>query len=138
MRLCRFCADLAAVTITSLDYWFYANTSLLLMTGWENVHGLQTMQHAFNGCSGITMLDMTGLDPSALANIGYAFASCGDLQTIYVDGAWALPAACMGLGTFYGCTQIQGGNGTAYSVNATGAAMMVVDAAGTAGYLTGA
>lgn len=138
MRLCRFCADLATVTISSLDYWFYANTGLLLVTGWENVRGLQTMQHAFNGCSGITMLDMTGLDPSALANVGYAFASCGSLQTIYVDGTWALPAGCTGLGTFYGCAQIRGGNGTTYSASATDSAMMVVDAAGTAGYLTGA
>lgn len=46
MRLCRFCADLATVTISSLDYWFYANTGLLLVTGWENVRGLQTMQRA--------------------------------------------------------------------------------------------
>lgn len=75
---------------------------------------------------------------SAWISRAYAFASCGGLQTIYVDGTWALPAGCMGLGTFYGCTQIQGGNGTAYSASATGAAMMVIDEAGTAGYLTGA
>lgn len=136
MRLCRFCADLAAMTIESLDYWFYSNTSLLLVTGWDNVHGLQTMQHTFNGCSGITMLDMTGLDPSALANVGYAFASCGALQTIYVDGTWAVPAGCTGMGTFYGRTQIQGGNRTTYSASATGAAMMRIDAAGQAGYCT--
>jgi len=74
------------VTIASLDYWFYANTDLLLVTGWENVRSLQTMQHTFNGCSGITMLDMTKLDPSELTSVGYAFASCGGLQTIYVDG----------------------------------------------------
>lgn len=138
MRLCRLCSDLAAVTIESMDYWFYSNTSLLLVTGWDNVHGLQTMQHTFNGCSGITMLDLTGLDPSALANLSYAFASCSGLQTIYVDGTWALPAGCTGMGTFYGCTQIQGGNGTTYSASATGAAMMRIDATGTAGYLTGA
>ena len=138
MRLCRFCADLSAVAIESLDYWFYSNTSLLLVTGWDNMHGLQTMQHTFNGCSGITMLDLTGLDPSALANVGYAFASCGSLQTIYVDGTLALPAGCTGMGTFYGCAAIVGGNGTAYSASATGVAMMRIDAAGTAGYLTAA
>ena len=86
MRLCRFCSDLAAVTIASLDYWFYSNTSLLLVTGWENMRGLQTMQHTLNGCSGITMLDLTGLNPSALTNLSYSFTSCGALQTIYVDG----------------------------------------------------
>ena len=111
MRLCRYCADLATVTIESLDYWFYSNDSLLLVTGWEYVGGLQTMQHTFNGCSGITMLDLTGLDPSALANVGYAFSSCGSLQTIYVDGSWVLPVGAPAWGRSTGARQSLVGTG---------------------------
>ena len=41
------------------------------------------------------------------------------------------------MSTFYNCTNIVGGNGTAYSSSATSYARMVVDRAGQAGYLTG-
>ena len=39
------------------------------------------------------------------------------------------------MNTFYNCTKLVGGNGTAYSSSTTGYARMVIDRAGQAGYL---
>lgn len=41
------------------------------------------------------------------------------------------------MNTFYNCTRLVGGNGTAYSSSAAGYARMVIDRVGQAGYLTG-
>ena len=137
LRTCEFKADLGSVTLASLDYWFYSNTTLTAVTGWANVSGLASLRYAFNACSGLVTLDLTGLDPSSLADLFYAFAQCTNLTTIYADASWALPAGVSGMGTFYNDTRLVGGNGTAYSSSATGYARMVINRAGQAGYLTG-
>ena len=41
-----------------------------------------------------------------------------------------------GFGTFYGCTALVGGNGTAFDSSRTSGTMMRVDAEGMPGYLT--
>lgn len=110
--------------------------ALTAVTGWANVRGLASLKQAFNGCTGLTALDLSGLDPSALLDYAYAFAGCSNLVTIYVDSMWALASGMSGMVTFYNCSQIVGGNGTAYSSSAYGYARMVIDAAGTPGYLT--
>ena len=119
-----------------MDYWFYSCTDLQMATGWENVRGLTSMRMTFNGCTSLGALYLMGFDPSALQDLFYAFALCTALETIYVDSTWALPAGCTGMATFYNCTKLAGGNGTAYSSSATGAAMMRIDSVGQAGYLT--
>ena len=136
MRLCRFDASLAAVTLPSMDYWFYSCTDLQMATGWENVRGLASMRMTFNGCTSLGALYLMGFDPSALQDLFYAFALCTSLEVIYVDSTWVLPAGCTGMATFYNCLKLSGGNGTTYSSSATGASMMKVDREGQAGYLT--
>lgn len=136
MRLCRFDASLAAVTLPSMDYWFYSCTDLQMATGWENVRGLASMRMAFNGCTSLGALYLMGFDPSALRDLFYAFALCTSLEVIYVDSTWVLPAGCTGMATFYNCTKLVGGNGTTYSSAATNAVMAVIDCAGIPGYLT--
>lgn len=136
LRTCEFKADLGSVTLSSLDYWFYSNTTLTAVTGWANVRGLASLRYAFNACSGLVTLDLSGLDPSSLADLFYAFAQCGSLTTIYADSSWVLPAGVSGMGMFYNDTRLVGGNGTAYSSSAYGYARMVIDRVGQAGYLT--
>ena len=63
-------------------------------------------------------------------------AGCTNLVTVYADAAWALASGASGMGTFYNCRSIVGGNGTVYSSSANGYARMVIDRAGQAGYLT--
>lgn len=136
LRTCAFMPDLA-VGIASIDYWFYSNTTLTAVTGWANVSGLQSLRMAFNACQGLATLDLSGLDPSGLKDLFYAFAGCTALTTIYADATWALPSSGVsGMQCFYNCTQLVGGNGTAYSSSAASHARMVIDRAGQAGYLT--
>jgi hypothetical protein len=127
-RTCEFKSDLA-VTVASMDYWFYSSTTLTGVTGWANVRGLRSLRFCFNGCAGLAPLDLCGLDPSSLKDLFYAFGGCS---------TWALPSSGVsGMNTFYNCTRLVGGNGTAYSSSAAGYARMVIDRAGQAGYLTG-
>ncbi len=111
------------------------------MLGWANVGGLQSIRQAFNGCTALALLDLRGLDPSTIKDYFYAFAGCTALVSILVDSTWALASGASGMSTFmstfYNCTSIVGGNGTAYSSSATSYSRMVVDRAGQAGYLTG-
>ena len=108
------------------------------MTGWANVRGLASARYLFNGCSGITSLDLTGLGSSALKDWFYTFANCGSLVTILVDSTWALVSGASGMGTFYNCRSIVGGNGTTYSASAYGYARAVIDKVGQVGYLMAA
>ena len=133
-----FKADMASLTLTNMNYWFYGLTAITSISGWGNLSNVSSMRYALNGCTGITSLDLTGLDPSTLTDLFYAFAGCSALTTIYVDSTWALPAGASGMGTFYNCRNIVGGNGTVYSASAYGYARMVIDTAGTPGYLTAA
>ena len=137
-REVRFLADMAALSLTNMNYWFYGLTALTSITGWANLSNVASMRYAMNGCSGLTTLDLRGMDPSTLTDLFYAFAGCGSLTTIYADSTWALPSGASGMGTFYNCRSIVGGNGTAYSSSAYGYARMVIDRAGQAGYLTAA
>lgn len=136
---CAFLSDLAGSTIASIDYWFYSMTSLASVTGWANVHGLASLKQALNGCTALTALSLAGLDPSTLADLGFTFAGCANLVTIYADSTWVLSGSGVsGMGTFYNCPNIVGSNGTAYSSSAYGYARMVIDRAGQAGYQTAA
>ena len=135
-RACEFKADLASGALASIDYWFYSNTTLTAVTGWSNVNGLASLRYAFNACSGLVMLDLSGLDPSSLADLFYAFARCTSLTTIYADPDWSLPAGASGMGTFYDDTHLVGGNGTAYNSSSYGYARMMIDRTGQVGYLT--
>lgn len=94
-------------------------------------------QAGVNGCTALTSLSPAGLDPSTLADLGFTFAGCTNLVTIYADATWALPGSGVsGMGTFYNCSRIVGGNGMAYSSSAYGYARMVIDRVGQAGYLS--
>lgn len=133
-----FKADMATLSLTNMCYWLYGLTAVTSVTGWGNLANVASMRYAMNGCTGVTSLDLAGLDPSSLTDLFYAFAGCSALTTIYADSTWALPSTASGSDTFYNCRNLVGGNGTAYSTSAYGYARMVIDKAGQAGYLTAA
>ncbi len=129
--------DMSTLPQVNTNYWFYGCLALISVAGFGNLKGVAYMQHAFNTCSALAALDLRGFDPSSLKDLTYTFAACTSPKTILVDSSWALPSSGVsGLATFYNCKAIVGGNGTAYSSSKTNYAMMKVDAAGTAGYLT--
>ncbi len=129
--------DMSTLPAVNTNYWFYACSALISVAGLGNLKGVAYMQHTFNSCSALTALDLRGFSPTSLKDLTYTFAGCGALKTILVDADWALPkSGVSGLATFYNCKAIVGGNGTAYDSSKTGYAMMKVDVAGSAGYLT--
>lgn len=127
----------AAVAKANTCYWFYGCTALVDVSGFSNLRGTAHMAYCFNSCTSLASLDLRGFSPSALQGLGYAFAGCSSLETIYVLSSWTLPAVCAGMGTFYGDVKLVGGNGTAYSAENYHAQRCVVDKDGQPGYLTG-
>lgn len=134
----RVLADMATAGFTelNLDYWFYAYTGITSFEGLGNLTPVSQMRYAFSSCIGVTELDLTGLDPSGLTDLFYAFAGCSALATIYADAGWELPSGASGMGCFYNCKSLVGGNGTAWSSSNTSATYMRIDKDGQAGYLT--
>ena len=135
-RHVAFKADMASLSLTNMNYLLYGLTAVTSVTGWGNLANVNSMRYMMNGCTGVTSLDLTGMDPSSLTDLFYVFAGCSALTTIYADSTWTLPSTASGSGTFYNCRALVGGNGTAYSTSAYGYARMVIDKVGQAGYLT--
>ena len=116
--------DMHTLAAVNTNYWLYGCTALVKVTGFGNLRGVAQMLYTFSGCTALAALDLTGLDPSAQ-------------KTITVDSDWALPASGGGGSmTFCSRKQLVGGNGTVFGSGKTGYAMMKVDTAAAAGYLT--
>ena len=101
-----------------------------------NLANVASMKYAFTSCTGLTKLDMTGLDPSGLTDLAYAFSGCTGLAEIDVDSTWALPVGASEAQTFYNCTSLVGGAGTVYDASHTGYDYMRIDAVWTPECLT--
>lgn len=123
----------------SMAYWFASCTHKgFFVSGWSHAHPTSAC-FLFSGCTGVTTLDLTGLDPSTITKWGYAFANMTALTTIKVDSTWALPGGLSSSAKnqcFYGSKNLVGGNGTAYDSSKVSADMAVIDKDGQAGYLT--
>lgn len=108
------------------------------MAGLGNLSGVRSMNYAFSGCTSLASVDLRGFDPSSLTTLVTVFGGCSALTTILADATWTLPSSGVsGTNTFYGCSQLVGGNGTVFDASNVGYQYMRVDAAGTPGYLTG-
>ncbi len=130
-------ADMATYDHVNTNYWLYGHQSITDVTGMGNLHGVREMQHTFNSCTGLTEIDLSGLDPSSLEDLAYTFGGCASLVTIWADADWALPTSGVsGFQTFYQCTSLVGGAGTTYASSRAGYQYMRIDGVGGAGYLT--
>ena len=130
-------ADMAAYDHVNTNYWLYGHQAITEVSGMGNLRGVREMQHTFNSCTGLTEIDLSGLDPSSLEDLAYTFGGCGSLVTIWADADWALPSSGVsGFQTFYQCTSLVGGAGTTYASSRAGYQYMRIDGVGGAGYLT--
>ena len=130
-------ADMASYDHVNTNYWFYGHGEIASVTGMGNLCGVREMQHTFNSCTGLTEIDLSGLDPSSLEDLAYTFGGCGSLVTIWADADWALPSSGVsGFQTFYQCASLVGGAGTTYASSRAGYQYMRIDGVGGAGYLT--
>lgn len=130
-------ADMAAYDHVNTNYWLYGHQAVTEVSGMGNLRGVREMQHTFNSCTGLTEIDLSGLDPSSLEDLAYTFGGCGSLVTIWADADWALPTSGVsGFQTFYQCISLVGGAGTTYASSRAGYQYMRIDGVGGAGYLT--
>lgn len=137
VRRVEFAPDMATYDEMNLSYLFYGHQALCEVVGFANLRGVRQMYYAFNSCPSLVELDLTGLDPSHLTLVNYAFGGCEALRTIYADADWETPkTGFLGPQTFYNCKSLVGGNGTTYSVSRTSCQYMRIDRAGQEGYLT--
>ena len=129
--------DMAAYDHVNANYWLYGHQAVTEVTGMGNLNGVREMQHTFNSCTGLTEIDLSGLDPSSLEDLTYTFGGCSALVTIWADADWELPSSGItGYQTFYQCTSLVGGAGTTYASSRAGYQYMRIDGVGGAGYLT--
>lgn len=115
--------------LTALDLTHFDTTRVQNMTG------------MFRGCSGLTELDLASFRTDSLAAITGMFCGCSALRTIRVSANWdtsgmASPASSSYKSMFTDCTQLVGGNGTAFDSTHDAADYLCVDTAETPGYLT--
>ncbi|MBR7090848.1 MAG: BspA family leucine-rich repeat surface protein [Clostridia bacterium] len=94
------------------------------------------MEGMFDGCSGLTTLDLSGWDTSSVTTVSFMFAACSRLTTIYVDDKWSTVSVTSGVFMFMGCGELVGGNGTKMNISYRDHTYARVDTASTPGYLT--
>ena len=125
-----------ASSITSATYPFNGCPRLVGQTGYVPTNTAGKAALSF-GASGVLTNPANDRRTWAWAHL-YAGGALEITGTAVPDATWVLPSSGVsGMNTFYNCTKLVGGNGTAYSSSAAGYARMVIDRAGQAGYLTG-
>ena len=84
-----------------------------------NTKKVVAMWDMFSGCSGLTNLDLSKFNTENVVNMRGMFNGCTSLKTIYVGNYWSLISVNSDYGTvlFDDCTQLVGGQGTAYDAN---------------------
>lgn len=59
----------------------------------------------FKGCTGLSSLDLSGLDTTGLGSTSAMFSGCSNLKELKLDG-WDLSAVSYASGMFIGCTSL--------------------------------
>ena len=119
--------------LTSITGMEYLNTSKVtkmdnMFRGCTELSGLDlshfdtdlvtSMTGMFEGCSSVTELDLSRFNTAKVTNIGNMFYNCMHLRTIFVaPEKWSMSGVTSSSGMFYGCTNIKGSMGTAYSAS---------------------
>ena len=91
----------------------------------------------FEGCSGLTTLDVSNFNTANVTNMYDMFYGCSGLQTIYAGQEWSTANVTSSDEMFHYCTNLVGGMGTVYDANHVDATYAHIDE-GTAnpGYFT--
>ncbi len=121
---------------TSCLGWFFELSSLTTIEGLEylKTSNVTVMIQMFRDCSSLQSLDLSKFDVSKVEDADYMFYGCSSLRTIFVSKDWELAEGAESENMFYSCTNLYGGNGTAYDDNHTDAEYAKIDIDGTPGY----
>ena len=95
------------------------------------------MAGMFSGCEHLTELNLSSFDTSSVTIMSFMFGNCMELKTIYVSDKWNTGSVTNSGNMFSSCTNLKGGNGTAYDGTKTDKTYAVIDKDGQPGYLTG-
>ena len=93
------------------------------------------MGEMFHNCSGLETLDLSQFDTAKTMNMVYMFNGCSNLKTIFASDKFTVTSAEGGL-MFGGCASLVGGNGTEYNGEHIGKEYARIDAADAPGYFT--
>ena len=116
-------------TITGLNYlntsevfymgsMFYGCNKLTsLDVSHFNTSKVTRMGSMFFGCSGLTILDLSSFNTAKVTNMWLMFQKCSGLTTIYVGDGWSTAAVSVSGNMFLDCTNLVGGQGTAYDAS---------------------
>ena len=129
-------------TVWNMDYWFYGCSSLEHADAFGALKRVGEMEHTFNGCTGMTMLNLRGVSPAHLTSLFYTLAGCSALATIMLDKDWALPedvdwTRTAGMQTFMGCKSLMGSYGHKLADGDASGVYMRPDTADVVGYCYG-
>ena len=94
-------------TLTSTAYWFYNLKNLSSITGINNLKtdNVTSMNSMFNGCFGLTSLDVTGFKTDNVTSMDNMFSNCSSLTSLDVTGFKTDNVTSM-LGMFAGCSRL--------------------------------
>ena len=140
-------------SLTSLDLSGFKTDNVTDMSGMFrncesltslDVSGFKTdnvtnMFQMFYGCSGLTSLDLSSFNTDNVTDMRSMFQECFGLTTIYASDGWSTENVQDGYGgysMFLWCTNLVGGQGTAYDENHTDHEYARIDKPGQPGYLT--
>jgi len=90
---------------TSTSYWFKACSNLTSIEGMANLKtdNVTSMVSMFDGCSGLTSLDVSGFNTANVTSMYGVFSSCSGLTSLDVSGFNTANVTIM-FGMFSGCS----------------------------------
>ena len=105
---------------TSCYHWFqrFSNLSTIEGIGYLNTAAVTNMESMFNGCSGLTSLDLSSFNTAEVTDMFFMFNGCSGLTTIYVSDAFTTNKVGFDSGMFAGCVGLKGA--TSYNSGKTG------------------
>ena len=142
-QMFRGCSSLTALdvsnfntqNVSNMSYMFYGCSKLSsLDVSNFNTQNVTKMGYMFSGCNNLTSLDLSSFNTEITKDFSYMFSGCKNLETIYVGDDWFTVNATNTGSMFYGCSSIEGQDGTKYSKSSANDKTMAHY--GTGGYLT--
>ena len=105
-----FDASFNDVRPTSCHRWFREFSNLSTIEGIEylNTANVKTMNAMFEGCSGLTTLDLSSFNTAKVTDMGNMFYGCSDLTKIYVSNDFTTDKVSNSDQMFKDCTNLKG------------------------------
>ena len=105
-------------SVTDMSYMFFeCGLSSLEMNdylSYFNTANVKRMEWMFEGCNGLTTLDLTNFNTANVTDMSYMFDGCNYLTTIYVGDGWSNESVTNSEKMFMYCISLVGGRGTTF------------------------